>query len=224
MLVWGCTPSQPGHGCGTQPCSDWDEPGHSANKFPYLAFSTRFSSLSATALPEGPGTVMAAFPHLLCKALLCNQKRQNSPTNAFPDEKELQKSESLGTAKRRTASCKEGHAPLYKQEPRADWNRAAHGSLPQVHGSTFCPLSELSFTQESQRESQWSLGTRTYTQAHSPSKWQVQKVMKKGRRSVLPHWVSQFGKNSWYPCIFGTTRFNSPSPVPTALSNSSPHL
>ena len=36
------------------------------------------------------------------------------------------------------------------------------GSSPQVHCSTLCPLSELGFAQESQRESRWSTHARTH--------------------------------------------------------------
>lgn len=68
-----------------------------------------------------------------------------------------------------------------------------------------------------------NLGGCTYTHAHTPSRWQVQREMKTGDLLFHTYWVSQLGKTSWYPCIFGITRFSSPLPVPTAVSNSRPH-
>lgn len=215
MFGWGCTLLQPGCGCGTQPHRNWDKPSHNDNKFPYLAFSKHFSSLPATALPRGPEAVMAAYSQLLYKAL-CHQKRQNSPRNAFCGEKKgaleeqnpwyAQVKNSIlqgGTGTALRARTQGQFETCWREVCSGSAGRLpGHNSLPQVHCSTLCPLSELSFAQESWRESQWSLGACTYTHAHTPPKWQVQRVMKKGRRSALPHLLSfAVWENSWWPCI-----------------------
>jgi len=115
---------------------------------------------------------------------------------------------------KKTASCKEGQAGFYEQEAKAGLKHAGVRSAVEVPAGFSVPAAHHRCTAApSARSLNWVLHKRAKgrvggarTHAHTLSKWQVQRVMKKGSRAALSTLTKchSLGKTAGAPAPLGS--------------------